>query len=521
MTRPPATGTDLNETLREAIKVLREQTAGTAKPLRLDRCLVFVLSSQSVDGLDLTDELSAINVNAVCTAAVPYHSALSENSNVWILPRGLPLRSSSPEVSVNDSAHLLAQAADVMSYAREGRVFGSITDLCIDIKPRQGCIVESVLGNTSSAKLKAGQTVSALVRVRIPAVSIQEQASGNPLRELEDAIQGLEILLGETVTNILTVTACYKQSCFPDNNVITVEQICTVHRPNPLSDWSIEPPTNPTVTSNIETELYQRFVFLIATQDPPHIALDALNTFYQGRSCSIPCSDFIQRVRQELIYQLGITPILIGSDTNGFPLPASEFSSILPTASQVSEMHTSAHAEHTGSAHHRHLPSQPHFSFDARDNLRFTATNLPISQEAQRSASATPLTDTRSSRPSASPRFSDALDTEGTATAQRGKCTSTSDDAESSSVDEARAIWRHMRRNVSIRASSPSRGTPSWPTGYRSLGRRAEMAREHRERELKKKALANKRSIGADTLRSLAMGSEANVGEAGAAPWLL
>ena len=47
------------------------------------------------------------------------------------------------------------------------------------------------------------------------------------------------------------------------------------------------------------------------------------------------------------------------------------------------------------------------------------------------------------------------------------------------------------------------------------------MAREHRERELKKKALANKRSIGADTLRSLAMGSEANVGEAGAAPWLL
>ncbi|OJD29775.1 haus augmin-like complex subunit 8 isoform x1 [Diplodia corticola] len=520
--RPPAAGTEMSETLQEAIKALSESKNESAKPLRLTRCLVFILSPRSVGGLERMDQFSALNVYVVCTAAIPYHNGLSENSDLWMLPRSLSSNSFSQKVSVNDSAHLISQAADVMSYAREGRVFGSITDLCVDIKPRQGCVVESILGSTSSAKLKAGQTLSALVRVRIPAVITREHAAHNPLTELEDALEGLETLLGETVTDVLTISAHYKQSCFPDNNSITVEQVCTVRRPNPLSEWSIEPPTDPAAASKAEAKIYRRLIFLMATQDPPYIALDALDAFYRHRRYSLPCSGYIEYVRRELVYQLGATPLFINSEVDGFPLPASAFSPTLPAVLQVPEIDTSYHAKDVDGPHLRQFASQPHFSFDARDSLCFfTATNVPASRQAQRSVPATPLTDTRSCNPSASPRFSDALDTEGTATAQEGKCTSTSDDAESSSLDEARAIWRHMRRNVSIRASSPSRGTPSWPMGYRSLGQRTEMAREYRERELKKKALANKRSIGADTLRSLAMGSEANVSEAGAAPWLL
>ncbi|KAH7036259.1 hypothetical protein B0J12DRAFT_268887 [Macrophomina phaseolina] len=189
---------------------------------------------------------------------------------------------------------------------------------------------------------------------------------------------------------------------------------------------------------------------------------------------------------------------------------------------EIPETHTLFQKQGDHSLELRHYPSQPHFLPEARDKTTsFTATHLPTLLQAQRSVSASPLTDTRRTTPRASPRNAEALGMENTATDQSGKCTSTSDDAESSSVDEARAIWRHMRRNVSIRASSPSRGTPSWPTGYRTVGHRAERTREHRERELKRKALANKRSIGADTLRSLALGSEASGSEAGIAPWLL
>lgn len=519
--RPPVTGVDISETLREAIKILSEPADRAFKPLRLDRCLVFVLSPQPSGGLDSSDDFSPINIHAVCTAVIPYHSSPSEISNIWMLPRALPSGDMVPEAAVKDSTDLMAQAADVMTYARRGRGFGAITDLCLDIKPRSDCVIESLLGSTSSTTLVAGQVISALVRVRVPAVTYHNNIRLGPISELGEAFKDLEMLLGETFTEVLHVTARYKQSCFPENNFVTVEQVLSVNRPNPLSRWSVGPRLNPLKVSRIETELSQRFVFLIATQDPPQTALDALDTFYQNERCSLPCSNYIERVRRELTYQLEAvrSPESSPADTptmlrRGDP-PHSE------TFLEVLEIHNSSQKQDDLRSGLRHYPPQPHSSPEARDNLCFTATHLPTSLQAQRSDSASPLTDTRRNTPRASPRNAEALGTGYTATDQSRKCTSTSDDAESSSVDEARAIWRHMRRNVSIRASSPSRGTPSWPTGYRTVGHRAERAREHRERELKRKALANKRSIGADTLRSLAMGSEASGSEAGTAPRLL
>lgn len=515
-TRPPAAAADMNETLRETIRTLREPTDKTAQPLRLDRSHIFLLSPQPLGELGSGDDFSPVDINAVCTAVVPYYCSMSEASNIWVLPRTLSQTCFKPEVILTDSTHLIDQATDLMSYARDGRSFGTITDFSLDIRPRQDCTIENVLGVTSSTKLKAGQTISALVRVKIPAVPTNDRRNSrrDSTTELEDAFTDLEILLGEVVTEVLEVKARYRQSCFPDNILMTVEHICTVYRPNPLSHWSIGPQNDSSVISRIETELYQRFVFLIATQDPPAVALDALGTFYQNKLCSLPCSGYIERVRQELIYQMGAAPLSAKSSANTSASSTLQYS---PKFQDVSGIHTSSYAkEDCYSPSVRHSPSQPHFSFEARDSLRFTA-QLPT---AQRSISASPLTDTHRSNTRAFPSDPNALDAGNTATEDSGKCMSTSDDAESSSVDEARAIWRHMRRNVSIRASSPSRGRPSWPTGYRSVGQRQEMAREHRERELKKKALANKRSIGADTLRSMVIGSEAGGNEAGAALWL-
>ncbi|KAK7539751.1 uncharacterized protein J3D65DRAFT_601797 [Phyllosticta citribraziliensis] len=467
------------------------------------------------------------------------------------------------------------------------------------------------------------------------------------VRNVDDAFADLELLLGETVTKLFTVKAHYRQSLFPENNFITVESRCQIKRPNPLSSWSISPPKDIFYALRAEAELYKRFVFLVATQDPPLVALETLATFYENKRCSLPCSGYIERVRTELLHQLEAqTPVpSVMSVRNG---PST------PTQSQHSTPEGLATPRHIDAHQPRHYLSHPHFSFSPRDSLRFTARKppTPTPQTVQRASSASPVLlsiakqPPQPSSPCSTARFIDTPLPSSAAMA-RGAASAvlvasgspggsglnlanssadgammltsvvdspkTATSASSSPIDEARAIWRHMRRNVSMRgrttaASGARNAVPSWPAGYRrstvvageavagggdggggarvhvdgdvDMGLREMSAgigggcgggswtsssssslfpvispggtststprtittittaanttttttpsstptaaavgralvrerRERREREWKRKALLNKRSLGADTLRSLAMGGELEVG---------
>ncbi|KAK8223821.1 hypothetical protein HDK90DRAFT_105033 [Phyllosticta capitalensis] len=583
--QPPPASSDLRETLLEAIKVLNEPSDRSVEPLRRERSHLFVLSPRVIGEPLANEGLLLPQLHCVCTAVIPYYHTTCPASNEWILPMALRLNFDQTGIAKTDCDHLLAQVADVLAYARMGNSSGHITDLQLDIRSSTGCAVESMLGTLSCDVLSPGQTVSTLVRVKVPAVvppGHNVQPSG--ARNVDDAFADLEMLLGETFTGLFTVKAHYRQSLFPENNFVTVESTCRIKRPNPPSVWSISPPTDIYYTWRAEAELYKRFVFLVATQDPPLVALETLATFYENKRCSLPCSGYIERVRTELLHQIEAqtpTPSIVSRTSPSTPTQARQYSSVDPI--------TPTHVNHQQP---RHYPSHPHFSFSPHDSLRFTACKptTPAPQTAHRAASASPVLHSKMPpRPDHSPQPATPFPTStglvdtplpntsavrsaavaaGAAAASSGSPGGSalmmannsspialSTRSSSSPIDEARAIWRHMRRNVSTRGRT-ARDMPSWPAGYRrtiveageAIGAAAAVRaagsasnegsngviagsppptcpntpsnaadvgralmrdrREQREREWKRKALANKRSIGADTLRSLAMGGE-------------
>jgi len=97
---------------------------------------------------------------------------------------------------------------------------------------------------------------------------------------------------------------------------------------------------------------------------------------------------------------------------------------------------------------------------------------------------------------------------------RRKKSEEPEDDYEDEPVDEAAQIWRHMRKN-SKKARRPLNASNESLEFMQSA--------DERLVELRKRAIRNKRSIGADTLRSLSLAltipTSAESGD-GTAPWL-
>ncbi|KAK7523712.1 hypothetical protein IWZ03DRAFT_410557 [Phyllosticta citriasiana] len=641
--QPPPASSDLRETLLEAIKVLNEPSDRSVEPLRRERSHVFVLSPRMI-GQNLANEgLDVLKLHCVCTAAIPYHQTTCPASNEWILPLALRLNFEQTGVAKTDCDHLSTQVADVLAYARMGNSPGHITDLQLHIRSSTGCAVESMLGTLSCEILNPGKTMSTLVRVKVPAIVPPSPKTPTSLvRNVDGALADLEMLLGETVTKLFTVKAYYRQSLFPENNFVTVESSCQIKRRNPLSPWSISLPTDMFRALRAEAELYKRFVFLVATQDPPVVALETLATFYENKRCSLPCSGYIERVRTELLHQLEAqTPVPSVMSRTGPSTPTQSQHSLTPDG-LATPRHVDTHQP-------QHYPSHPHFSFSPHDSLRFTTRKPPPSptapQTVQRASSASPVLRSKfnqraqlpfsptitafvdtplpssavvrsgafvaSGSPGLKPNLNKPknnngggggggimmLDSPQSRSQQAAAAASVSSPnnttSSSSPIDEARAIWRHMRRNVSTRGRSTAGAVPSWPAGYRrgtvvtgeAIGRggggsgggdasagiininlgtntrsttsltsssspgviaenisssplggggggvschtnntsptttvassavdvgRALVRerRERREHEWKRRALRNKRSLGADTLRSLALGPD-------------
>ncbi|KAJ9667670.1 hypothetical protein H2201_002205 [Coniosporium apollinis] len=86
----------------------------------------------------------------------------------------------------------------------------------------------------------------------------------------------------------------------------------------------------------------------------------------------------------------------------------------------------------------------------------------------------------------------------------------TEDPAEEEPDDRARNIWRHMRKS----SKSHYRLAKSSTRSFEKLG-----SVDAQLMELRKRAVQNKRSVGADTLRSLAIGTHAGIDSGVDAPW--
>ncbi|EON68568.1 hypothetical protein W97_07826 [Coniosporium apollinis CBS 100218] len=442
----------LSETIASAVGVLLEPGHTADPPLRRANGHVIVLSPGLPDSIDSIPDLSPLTVHFVSTAVVPcdFHR-LRPLIDGWCMQ--IPAFGSGSQAD-QSSGHEALKA--LIAFARCNTDPGRITDVDIEIIPSDNCVLMSTIGLYSCPALYAGQTMTLLVQASVqqgPDKTFQSGPSVDCITTADEAFADLEMLLGETTTDLFTVKVRYNHSYFPENTGLVAVDTCRVRRPHALSAWKSLPCAKDAEQAQIRTqEVHGRLVSVIASDESPSAALIALEGLSDRIGGTVACPDFVDLVRIELKHRCRAL---------GRPVPnhESEISSTLRAPS----------------------PDLGRFSFENRGTLYL---DLPYRHSPKREATDSPATVIHTRL--------------------------TEDPAEEEPDDRARNIWRHMRKS----SKSHHKLARSSTRSYEKL----EAVDAHLV-ELRKRAVQNKRSVGADTLRSLAIGAHAGIDSGVDAPW--
>jgi hypothetical protein len=352
-------------------------------------------------------------------------------------------------------------------HARNGGTPGKITDIRIKMMPGPGCHLEGVLGQASKAVLRVNQTFSIIARIRVD-MALTQGSIPRPSEKskaktgLEDAFSDLEKCLGESQASLFTAQAMFHHSVFPASNFIFTEQTCKITKTDSTAPWSLPDTTSSSLrTKKAKVELHKRLAFFIATNSTPKEVLRELDKIFRPNNSLAACPEFVKSVRKELHHQL----LVIGYHATA-------------TSSSRSPLVNSEN----------HFRCLGRFSFETPDKQQTFALGLELS------------------------RIRSASDSPATVIHQRISERITEHTEPDESVDEAAQIWRHMRKDSKSRRRGPNESNESLELIQST---------DERLRELRKHAIQNKRSIGADTLRSLSLALTIPTSvETRTAPWL-
>ena len=409
---------------------------------------VFVVSSNVSGCFELLTDMGSIKVHVIYPAIT-----FQDAEEVRCSPNfsSVPVKSLDSSANWRDpSRFLLDRLQTMLGIARADNGSGSITDLALRIKSAGSCKIVNVFGKQDAAELLPGQVITLLVKVKVPAVSrprttkFSMNLRKTPTQRYNDALMDLEGMLGETITDVMSVEVRYKHSAFPKNTEMVIMETVRISRPDPTSVWSTAGDADSRRAKDHEIE---SLTYYVASHFEPGAALQILKEMFGSGSAQAPFPGYLHRVLEELHHRSGKR----GDTTNSEANPG----------------------ENAGDS-----PQLGRFSFEHR----FCVVDGQRSPVLKRSASDSPATVIHRRTPD--DRYLSA-----------------------ETSDQARKIWHIMRRDSRSKHAAQNDSTESLD--------RLEST-DDQLREIRRRALQNKRSVGADTLKSFAKGGL----EGGAAPWL-
>ncbi|KAF2812674.1 uncharacterized protein BDZ99DRAFT_497039 [Mytilinidion resinicola] len=459
----------LDEAVGAAIRVLSQSASSRRESLRDGATHVFVFSATPADCLHIIPDFPFVHIHLVNPSSIPF-PIQQASLGAWTMSTLITELDNWSVLNVDAYEDVSDRLRQTILHARNGAVVGNLTDIKIKITQKPGCGQEGVIGESFKAVVRHDQRFTLVVRLRVAMASTGTplpQASPDPKEKarprLEDAMAELESCLGEVEVPLFTVQATYRHSLLPENSFIVTEKTCKILKTDSTAIWSL--PATATTSpqaDNAKTELYKRLAFFIATRSTPKEALKEFDTFFKHVHHVAACPEFVSSVRNELHHQILV---------------------ISYRASIASSTKSSS------TTFENPFPCLGRFSFEANEKQQNYVLGLELS------------------------RYRSASDSPATVIHQRTTERITEHTEPDSSVDEAAQIWRHMRRD--------SKSRRRLRNGSHESLERMQSADDHL-RELRKKAIQNKRSIGADTLRSLSMALTipTTPESGGSVPWL-
>lgn len=351
---------------------------------------------------------------------------------------------------------------------------GVITSLRLCYKPAEGCRIRNIIGQKSYKDLAVGQQCTLFIKVGVPRI---QTADDRVEPDQESLFAELESMVGTLKTDIMHVEARYRHSLFPSDNIVALKHTCKLLRPKTESRWSIiELYEKEDQAGNVHARLAQYLADHYAADE----ALELLYRYF----------DFETRAREGMAEVISTLQGTINLQRNG---PDDHRPEVVITDI---DLHASSMPdpaiEHYGTAPSTSLePDTPSTGVAMAHKRIGSSTSLPLSKLALPIISAPRTTTTMSSTlASSSPRGTDGHE----------------------SNDSAHQLWRHIRR-TSLSARQLQEMTPERLSNLE--------AGDDSLKELRRRAIANKRSIGAETLRAWKWEEDMQTKEKPAeAPWM-
>lgn len=385
---------------------------------------------------------------------------------------------------------------DLMRDVRNGCSLGSITSLRLCYRPMSGCHIKEVVGQKALRDAQPGQTCALYLNVHIPRVQSTSIASSAATKEeLENTdpdvlLTELESIVGTLETEILHVEARYRHSALPVDNIVTIRHVCSVARPKTDSRWTLAMPSlqlNDVARS--AAYVHGRLAQFIARYYAPHRALKVIDRWIPRAAATAETVQDVRRYLEDLVRkQRHDSPL--GSEGTGFaelPVFLDEVEGSTSSPGCMSMLSAT--------------PSMASILSGPKPATWQTSTQFAPSL----SLSPPALTP----RSTSAPRLTMAsLQTKDLPAVP--KSSTSAESSPTDGVDSARQVWQHIRRS--------SRSSKQLLELAAERVQDIESRDEHL-RALRQRAFANKRSIGAETLKSWQWDEKTKTNR-GEAPWL-
>nr|POE62999.1 hypothetical protein CFP56_03902 [Quercus suber] len=353
---------------------------------------------------------------------------------------------------------------------------GTITSLRLCFKPVGECQVLDVIGQKSLKNLVVGMTCSLFIKVRIYPVSHVGVNSKDINYDQDSLFADLESMIGTVETNVLNVEARYRHSMLPSNSVVTVHCLAKVRRPNAGSRWSqVEDSDANSSVSQVRMQLMAHLNENYSTERATRLIERALGRYITGEEAAPISHGVTAQFAREKASATCCQPPKTASDRANKPtVIVTDIDSVAPS--------TGAACNTWGRSSTLSCIEKPQAFVLPEHSPRLCGEGNAARQMVASEPAALPMVGPMS-LVSMKSRSEDEQDT-------------------------ARALWRHIRRrSLSVTAQLADLAPARLDTEDPKVG------------ELQRQAIANKRSVGAETLRAWKWEGKA-IGGSAVAPWL-
>ncbi len=202
-----------------------------------------------------------------------------------------------------------AWLAKVIQSAKLGVLPGNLKDVSVSIFAGANCTVETVLGQTEWDYLNPGQTIRLLVKVRRGSTPDTRTPMADSPGVLEygvssqEALNELDILLGEAVEELVHVEVRYEHTLLPPGTTLSIQETGTAKKHTADLTWSPISARKSLDDPHSAVAFQIRLIEFIASSQHPQQALAVLEIIYghayvaEAGTCKPP---LLKRMLEEL-----------------------------------------------------------------------------------------------------------------------------------------------------------------------------------------------------------------------------